>query len=149
MQAPSIPQPAQATPPADYWFMHQGPVTNTPGQATFVDSSVVHPGTDTTSPVVPRAAAPTPEEEALIAEHHADVSMSAAYGHMKVLKTPEQLAEDARAAAAAAKPEVTPEKQAAIMNLANTDGQDVATLARRAHEEIDRADDGTVEIRLH
>lgn len=147
MQA-STPTPQQ--PPANYWFMHQGPTV--PGQSTFVDAPVVTPGSANLSPSVPQAAAPTPEEEAFIAQHRADVGMSAAYGHMKTIKTPEQLAEEAHAAATAAstapKPAVTPEKQAAIMNLARTDDQDVATLARRAREELGNTD-GEVVISLH
>lgn len=141
----------QVDKPIDYWFMH--PVSTVPGQATFVDASVVTPGASSAiAPTVPQAAAPTPEEEALIAKFKAEnSSMSAAYGHMKTIKTPEQLAEEARAAVAAAvavKPQVTPEKQAAIMNLASNDDQDVATIARRAHKEVDHSDDGEVVISL-
>jgi hypothetical protein len=134
-------------PPADYWFMHQGPTV--PGQATFVDASVVSPGADSNAPAIPHAAAPTPEEEALVAKFKSENhSLSAAYGHMKTVKTPEQLAEEARAAAANAKQAVTPEKQAAIMNLASIDDQSVATIARRAHEEVGGSDDEVV-VSLH
>lgn len=147
--APAASRPAAAAqPPADYWFLHQpAPV---PGQATFVDAPVVAPGA--TQPLsAPQAATPTAEEEALVekmkAENH---SQSAAYGHMKVLKTPEELmAEDAaRRAAAAAKPPVTPVKQAAIMNLANNDDLDVATIARQA-QRASEGEDGEVVISLH
>jgi len=151
IQNTSTPQP-QSTPtqpPADYWFMHQGPAPTQPGQQTFIDAPVVHPGSDDSVAPEPHAVAATPEEEALVPKFKSEnSSMTAAYGHMKTIKTPEQLAEEARAAAAAAKPDVTPERQAAIMNLASTDGQDVATLARRAHEEVDRPDDNEVEVKL-
>jgi hypothetical protein len=147
----SVPAPAQsAQKPVDYWFMHQGPVV--PGQATFVDAAVVAPSADNgVAPAVPQAVAPTPEEEALVAKFKSENhSMSAAYGHMKTIKTPEQLAEEAReaAAVAATKPQVTPEKQAAIMNLARNDDQDVATIARRAHQEVDHSDGDEIVVSL-
>lgn len=145
---PATPQPAAAQPPADYWFLHQP--TPVPGQATFVDASVVAPGA--VQPLsAPQAAIPTPEEEALVEKMKAENnSQSAAYGHMKVLKTPEELmAEDAaRRAAAAAKPPVTPVNQAAIMNLASNDDLDVATIARQA-QRASEGDDGEVVISLH
>ncbi|MEJ0072795.1 MAG: PrgI family protein [Candidatus Saccharibacteria bacterium] len=159
LPAPNPVQDAAAGPqqtPADYWFMHQGPTATVPGQATFVDAPVVMPGAPQAQPVLaPQAAVPTPEELALVERLKAENESSmpkAAYGHMKILKTPEQLMAEAaaqRAAAAAVKPQVTPQKQAAIMNLANTDDQDVATLARRASKEVGQADDGEVVISLH
>lgn len=154
MQQPGSPLPAtgrqpSATTPADYWFMN--PAATVPGQATFVDSAVVTPGA--AAPVAaPQAATPTAEEEALVKKFKAEnSSQTVAYGHLKTLKTPEQLmAEDAarRAAAAAAKPAVTPDTQAAIMNLANNDDLDVATIARQAHKQAESGDDGEVVISL-
>lgn len=141
---------AAATPPPDYWFLHQSP-TSVPGQATFVDSSVVMPGAATPPPVAPQAAVPTPEEEALVQKFKTEnSSMSAAYGHLKTLKTPQELMteEAARRAAAAAKPPVTPKDQAAIMNLANNDDLDVATIARQARK-ANEGNDGEVVISLH
>jgi len=141
-----VPQPVQ--PPADYWFMQAStPTVNVPGQATFTDASTV-------TPPVPHAAVPTADEEALVEKlkaENAASSMTAAYGHMKTLKTPEQLAAEARAAAAVAatKPPVTPTNQAAIINLANNDDLDVATIARQAHEQVKRENDGEVIISLH
>lgn len=147
--APAAQPPAAAplqNPPLDYWFMHQAaPV---PGQATFAATPVVAPGARSLPPAAPQAAVPTAEEEALV-EHLKEentASMTAAYGNMKTLKTPEQLmAEDAaRRAAAAAAQQVTPAKQAAIMNLANNDDLDIATIARQAKQD----DDGEVVISL-
>jgi hypothetical protein len=158
--APLAPGPTPAVlqqpqPPADYWFM-QGPTptVNTPGQATFSGSPLVSPTMQPPAdPDIPHAAAPTPEEEALVEKlkaENATSSMTAAYGHMKILKTPEQLAAEARAAAAApVKPPVTPTDQAAIINLANNDDLDVATIARQAHERVSRDSDGEVVISLH
>ena len=141
------PVPQTAQPPADYWFMHQGPTTNVPGQATFVDTSVVMPGAALQPLAAPQAAIPTPEEQALIEKFKSEnASMTAAYGHMKVLKTPEQLAQEARAAAQ--KQVVTPVEQAAIINLASNDDLDIATIAREAHKQVEHDDDTEVVISL-
>ena len=147
MQQPA--QTAAAQPPADYWFMHQ-PAT-VPGQATFVDSSVITPGAQQAPAALPQAATPTAEEQALVEKLKAENnSQSVAYGHLKTLKTPEQLMAEAAAQKAApvpAKPPVTPKDQAAIMNLANNDDLDVATIARQARKQAD-GDEGEVVISL-
>ena len=147
-----VPAPSAATQPADYWFMQQQPAS-VPGQATFANDPVVTPGTQ--QPVAaPSAAMPTAEEEALVAKFKAEnSSQTPAYGHLKTLKTPEQLQAEAAAqqaaaaAAAAAKPPVTPKDQAAIINFANNDDLDVATIARQAHKQAE-GDDGEVVISL-
>lgn len=142
-----------AQPPADYWFMNQAAAASAPGQATFVDASVVAPGAQQLPATTPQAAMPTADEEAMV-EHfkaeHALQTSTAAYGHMKTLKTPEQLAEEAAAARAqaAAKPTVTPQSQAAIINLANNDDLDVATIARQAHKQAGTGNNGEVVISL-
>jgi hypothetical protein len=155
------PQPMQqqhaGTPPPNYWFMQ--PPSTVPGQAQFVDAPMVTPGI--TPPAAPQAAMPTAEEQALVEKFKQENSSQAlAYGHLKTVKTPEQLAveaaqaaqaqaeADARAAvAAAAKPAVTPTTQAAIINLANNDDLDVATIARQANRQVEN-DDGEVVISL-
>jgi hypothetical protein len=147
------PMPKTAQPPADYWFMNgPPPTTNQPGQSVFGGSSLVTPGVSH-SVVGAQAATPTADELALIEklkEENARASMTAAYGHMKTLKTPEQLEEEARIAATSPqKPKVTPTDQAAIINLANNDDLDVATIARQAHEQVSRDNDGEVVISLH
>lgn len=144
-------QPAQ--PPADYWFMNQ-PAASVPGQATFVDAPLVSPGGQ--APLqAPQAALPTPEEEAMVARFKAEnSSQTVAYGHLKTLKTPEELAaEEAQAkiaaaqAAAAAKPAVTPNTQAAIINLAQNNDLNVSTIARQAQKQAE-GEDGEVVISL-
>ena len=142
----AVPQTPPSQPPADYWFMQGStPTVNTPGQSAFVDSPVVTPMGMPLSTAVPQAAAPTAEEEALVAKLKSENnSMSAAYGHMKILKTPEQLAEEARIAAAAAPPPVTPDDQAAIINLANNNDLDVATIARQAKAQVSHDTDEVV-----
>jgi hypothetical protein len=149
----SPPQSQQPQQPANYWFMNQ-PAT-VPGQSQFIDAPVVSPGAQQMPQVVPQPAQPTPEEQAMV-EHfkQENASQTLAYGHLKTVKTPEQLAAEAAqerarlAAEAAAKPKVTPEDQAAIINLANNDDLDVATIARQARREVEE-DDGEVIISLH
>lgn len=154
--AVSVPKPqadAPQQPPADYWFLNQpAPV---PGQATFVDAPVVTPGAQALPGGTPQAAVPTPEEEALVAKFKAEnSSQTPAYGHMKMVRTPQEIAEDearqraaAAKAAVVAKPSVTPKDQAAIINLAQNNDLDVATIARQARKQADD-EDGEVVISL-
>ncbi|HSX30394.1 MAG TPA: PrgI family protein [Candidatus Saccharimonadales bacterium] len=152
--APSTTPPptnAPAGKPADFWFM-QPPASTAPGQATFVDTPVIVPGTQALPVAVPQAATPTAEEQALIEKLKAEnSSQTVAYGHLKTLKTPQQLLaeEAANRAAAATKPVVTPDKQAVIMNLSNNDDLSVAAIARQAHQEVEQGNDGEVVISLH
>jgi hypothetical protein len=153
-QAAAQPQPmaqsasSAATAQPNYWFMQ--PPSTVPGQAQFVDAPVVMPGVQ--APAGPHAAMPTPEEEAMV-QHFKEEnsSQTVAYGHLKTVKTPEQLiaeAAQAKAAAATAKPVVTPEEEAAIINLSNNDDLSVAAIARQAKREVEN-DDGEVVISLH
>jgi hypothetical protein len=168
MQSPTPPAPAptaqfqpapqrtvqpqqQATPPPNYWFMQ--PPATVPGQAQFLDAPVVTPGLQAPA-AAPQAAMPTPEEEALVQKFKQEnSSQTLAYGHLKTVKTPEQLvAEEAQAraraaVAAAAKPVVTPEEQADIINLSNNDDLSVAAIARQINRET-QGDDGEVVISL-
>lgn len=155
---PTMPTPAQGqAQPADYWFMHQpSPVA---GQATFDSSTVVAPGisADAEPAAVPHAAVPTAEELAVVERVKAENrSQAIANDHMKHIKTPEEIAEEERQVAAAKAAEaaekarqaqVTSDSQAAILNLATNDDQDIATLARRARKET-KHDDGEVVISL-
>lgn len=162
--APKQPTASQNTaaktpqPQADYWFMQQQP-TPVAGQATFTTSSVVAPGTAAANEpaTLPQAATPTAEEEAFVAQHAQEATQNdtATYSHLKLVKTPEQLAEEAKLAQQTAaaeavekrKAQVTSDKQAAIMNLANNDDLDIATIARQAHKT--EGNDGEVVISLH
>lgn len=145
----------QQMPPADYWFMQgSAPTVNQPGQVMFADDAIITPGSHSQiGASTPQAATPTADEEALVEKMKTEnehSTMTAAYGHMKTLKTPEQLAAEARAAvkSATTKPPVTPTDQAAIINLANNDDLDVATIARQAHEQVSD-NGGEVVISLH
>lgn len=146
--APPIPIAPQI-PPQDYYFMHQPAAV--PGQAVFQNAAVVPPGADQV-PYGPQAAVPTAEEQALVEKFKQEnASQQIAYGHLKtLLPLSEQAAQPAPAPKAAPiteeppKPDVTPEEQAAKINLANRDDLDVATIQRMADQAADE-----VVISLH
>lgn len=154
--SPSTQAATQTTAPNDYWFMHQ--TASVAGQATF-QSTVLTPGTSTTNEpaLAPQAAAPTPEEAALVSKlKAANSQQSIADDHLKHIRTPEQIAEEERIQAAkrakiaaekAAKAQVTSDRRAAIINLANNDDLNVETLARQAH--VAAQSDEEVVISLH
>lgn len=150
------------------WFM-QGQPAATGGYQTQASDSATSYTTQMLPAYGAQAAIPTPEEEALVpklkAEHN---SQTAAYGHLKTLKTPEQLVEEARSAKTKtqqvvnnkkahkkqasqpkppAEPPVTPQTQAVIMNLAHDNDKDIGTLARQAHQELN--EENEVVISLH
>lgn len=145
---PTLPLVPTAQTPADQWFgAGQTPTVSGLQQPALLDDTTN--GSSGMNYTV--AAVPTAEEEALVDKLRAEnASMSAAYGHLKTLKTPEQLEAEARAAVAAAtaKPSVTPTQQAAIINLANNDDLNVATIARQAYEQVSRHSDGEVVVSL-
>jgi hypothetical protein len=172
-QAPASSGTAPTENPApDYWFLNQP--STVPGQKTTTDDQTTNqttsfPLADPAPIIIPSAATPTEAEEALLASRKLDDGRQAgANSHLKTIKTPEQIAEEAEQAraraardaaesaaaanraaeASAQKAQVTTAKQVAIMNLANTDDQDVATLSRRAKKEIEDNDDGEVVIPL-
>jgi len=140
----------------DYWFVQQ-PATD-PISAAATDAAST--GLYTSMQPVLQAAEPTADDAALL-EHGRDEEnqQNAAYGHLKTLKTPEQLAEDAQNAAAlqreneqlaeataASVAAVTSEKQAAIMNLSRSNDLNIDTLARQAKQTL--SDDNEVVISL-
>lgn len=157
-------QPSNQAPP-DFWFMEQ-PVNSPVAQTTAIGAPPVSQPA-TTSPIIstiPQAADPTADETALLERLKAQESQQvAAYGHLKTLKTPEQLEEEARLAVAAqaeaqaeenrlaaeakaAASAVTAEKQAAIINLSRSNDLSIDTLARQAKQPI--PDDNEVVISL-
>jgi hypothetical protein len=145
--SPIAAAPGSQPAPNNYWFLNQP--TPVPGQATFVDAAVVAPGTAAAAPVIPQAATPTAEEEALVDKFKAaSQQQAAAYGHMKTLQPIDPTAPAPAAPAAAAPSSVTPADQAAIINLAQNDDLDVATIARQARKQ-QADDDGEVVISLH
>jgi hypothetical protein len=145
--AGSVAAPTTSPQAQNYWFLQQPSSLPSSQQPQFIDTQVAAPAQQPLA--VPQAANPTLEEEAMVQKFKQEnASQTIAYGHLKTIKTPEQLAAEAAQARAAqaAKPTVTPEDRAAIINLASNDDLDVATIARQANKEV--ADDGEVVISL-
>lgn len=131
---------------AGYWFMPQ--TSTQPQNGAMPMPGIISSMDDQFSVAVPQAAVPTPDEQALL-EHikHENAAQEVSYSHLKILKTPEQLAEEARIEAAKAAEEkakaaVTSEKQAAIINLARSNDLNISTLKREA----DRVDNSNNEV---
>ncbi|PID30839.1 hypothetical protein CSA80_03690 [Candidatus Saccharibacteria bacterium] len=154
------PQQTPSAAPNDYWFMHQPQPA--PNEATFANSTVVAPGSTAATETlpIPQAATPTAEEKALVEKLKAESSnQTIANDHLKHIKTPDEIAADARAAAQQraaeqaaqqaekAKAQMTSERQAAIIkSLASNDDLDLATIARQVHK--DETDNSEVVIPL-
>lgn len=151
MQQPApenTPPSGQRQQTSDYWFVQPQATTAPASQTNFSTPVTLNAGAQAS--IVPQAATPTIEEEMLVQKlEKENAQKSIAYEHLKTVKTPEQLRDDA-AAKAAAQPDpiVTPQAQAAIINLANNDDLDVATIARQAHKETEQHDNDEVVISL-
>lgn len=142
-QPAGAPQPStQAQPPGDYWFLNQPAASNPidPTNVTFANPTLVQPGA--TQPVAPVAATPTPSEEAF-AEQLLEQQTSEQHEQTMHLKTINPVGAQP---VAGATPPVTAPSDAAILNLANNDDLDVATLARQAKKarDQDKPDDEVV-----
>lgn len=145
VQAPTVPQPAAPT-QSQPWFIP------TPSQTS------TQPTTSPFSLGAVSAAEPTDAEESIIENvlRENAAGQAATESHLKTLKTPEQLADDARAAAAAAvaaqeadkaKAAMTAEKQAAIINLAQRNDLNVATLQRQADKTLEETNEVVIPLR--
>ncbi len=154
--APTFPSaatpPMQSTgqAPLDFWFTQQ-PAT-TPDPMTTSDPAAADPIFGTPQPVstIPQAADPTAEESEWLSHLKAQENQqNATYDHLKTLKTPEQLEEEARAQAEAqaAAAAVTSEKQAAIMNLSRSNDLNIDTLARQAKQTLPDDDEVVITLR--
>ncbi|MDB5186488.1 MAG: uncharacterized protein JWL85_1011 [Candidatus Saccharibacteria bacterium] len=143
--------PPSKQPQADYWFMNQQQAQppTTPGYATFDNSSLVQPGLPQTNPIV--AADPTADEQALAKElrEHAK-SVTPNFGHMRVLQPlSEQTADTAQTTSPPNNnTSVTAQPDPAILELANNDDLNVATLARQANKKREQPPEDEVIISL-
>lgn len=153
-----------ATP--DYWFMNQpaaGQQAATPqGYATFQQSQVVAPGSD--DGTTQTSATPTADEEAIIKKIESEKASEHAFNsHLKTIQPLGAQGQPAKSAQLS-EPSILPPVAAisstkplppasgttsnpAILNLANNDDLNVATIARQA-KRISEADDEVV-ISLH
>jgi hypothetical protein len=163
------PNGSGTNPPADYWFLNANAGATPPagpGQATF-PSHVVTPD----EPAGPaQTSTPSPsqadlDEQALLEKLHAEKQKSQTlkrnYGHLRVIKPLAEQQAEAKAAAeeaakkAAAKAAAaaqTPKTNPAILELANNDDLNVATIARQANKKAKgkkRPPDDEVVIKLH
>lgn len=131
--AQKIQQAAQnpATPP-NYWFLHENtgaPVQ--PGYQTFHDSSVVAPGAPqyANNTYLDDAAPVLPDEQALLAKIHADKQKpDPTRYHMRVIKPPGEQKPPPPVTS------VTAHSDPAILELANNNDLNVATVARQANK---------------
>ena len=168
---PAATPPQQTvTTPNDYWFLNQPASAQppVPGQSSFGNGAVATPATTsqsqnmfsgtTTPAALPTATEPTDEEAAIIASHKPpDVATNSVNSHLKTIKTPQQLADEALQARAEAAREaaeksaqqnqqahMTTDRQADIMNLANNDDLNISTIARQASKHGDHDNDEVV-----
>jgi hypothetical protein len=122
--------------PADYWFLN-GPVNPAaqaaPGYAAFDTPPVVLPGQSYDQNAKPSTPAPTADERAVLEKIKAEKAKpNPAYGHLRTIqplsaqKESEKKKQD--------QPEVTATPNPAIIELANNDDLNVATIARQANK---------------
>ncbi len=168
------PAPA-AGKPADYWFLNQpAQPANIPNNMVTFNTQVVTPGAADDSSSVPASATDEASIMADLEAHKQQASEGAYYGHMHTIRPLSEQAEEpphgvpkppasaqpaaANAPAAAPQPQptapapqsasapVTPAGRAAILQLANNDDLNVATIAREAERS---APQNEVVIKLH
>lgn len=141
---PASPGPGQATaPPPDYWFLSQNQSATPPAGFATIDSRVVAPGQANTN----SSKRTTPDEEALLQQLHAKENANKGnnptYGHMRTLQplsaqdgesnyVPANQAATSGAQTPAPQPAAAPDP--AIVELANNDDLNVATIARQAEK---------------
>lgn len=169
-------QPAQPRPPANnYWFLNQpAQAASVPSDMVTFNTQVVTPGMEENDVPVGAPANPTLDEENLVHAldaKHEDPAIASYYGHLHTIQPlsaatppapsqPQPVAAPpspqpagvttttpAAPPAAAPEPQVTPAQQAAILQLANNDDLNVATIAREAKRSGPQDDE--VVIKLH
>ena len=152
MQAARTPSTQQA--PLDPWFMHQpDPSKVAPGQAMFTQQTVAPvtntaQATDSYLQEKPEASS-SAEEQALLAKIKEDKAHEPyGWAHHKTIKTPEELAQEAaeqtKQAATKQAQAVTPPKDPAIVDLANTNDLSVESVAHLANRKPQNNDNEVV-----
>jgi hypothetical protein len=134
-----------STTPADYWFLQPpAAASQTASQTTFPQASVILPGAQDQPAAAPQRA--TSDEQALLAHLKADTnSLHISNSHLKTIKPLDDTQPAAAHTAsvpvvpppAPAPPPVTATPDPAILNLANNNDLNVATLAREAQKAKD------------
>lgn len=141
MSAPDQPVvPQTARPSADYWFLNQQAQPNAPAtdssNVVFANPALVQPGSD--QPAIPVAATPTASEaalgERLLEEHLANQQQQNT--HLRTINPVGQQQQNTplMQPKTPTNTPVTAQTDAAILDLANNNDLDVATLARQAEK---------------
>lgn len=156
--APAAANQSQLAP--DYWFLHEqnGPVASQAAAdaVVFANPQVVQPGSQGIGPV---AAVPTPSEEALAHELHEQAAHKRPVptmhlrtinplGSAPISDAPMVAPIDAADSTPQPTPAMTAASDAAILNLANNNDLDVATIARQAERARHPDSDDEVVISL-
>lgn len=158
MKSAATGAPATAAQP-NYWFMNSTPQVAAPGTAAFANPAVVAPGTDTSATTPPLS---KEEEQKLLSQiHPEDNKPRAAYGHMRVIEPASQKKKTAQHTTTDQQPKNTQAQppntdgstspkaaDPAILELANRNDLNVATIARQAEKAKKRDDDNEVVISL-
>ncbi|MBI3624299.1 PrgI family protein [Candidatus Saccharibacteria bacterium] len=124
--------------PADYWFVHEDPSLSTPGAATFSGSPIFTPGTvPTTSTSIP----PTVEEAAVLDKIHRQASLpDPSNYHQRTVQPPSAKTTASNRPKATKKGQESTQSTSssppdpAILELANNDDLNVATIARQVNQ---------------
>mgnify|MGYP000185604955 CR=1 FL=1 len=139
MQQAAQGQPATQGARPDYWFMNNTPTVTEPGKAAFNPAPVIAPGTQ--SPQSTKLS--KEEEEALLSKIHPQEKAHVAQGHMKVIEpdSAKKKAKPTEKANTEKSPAVNREEPTspkvadpAILELANRNDLNVATIARQAEK---------------
>lgn len=153
------PGPASQQPSSQPGAGFMGTAGAMPQPASFPGSNLVTPQLPPAQQQPaqrPQSSRPLSEEE-LLEKIHAEKEKPKNYGHMRVIKPIEEQEAETKAKAAqaaqqpAAPPPVTPPPDPAILELANNDDLNVATIAREAHKQTKgkQLPDDEVVISLH
>lgn len=188
--APPTPQPplqqfnqnAAPTPQPDYWFLNQPQANSTPpeGYNTFATPAAVTPNPQqntpavAAAPIIPIAATPTAEEQALIARiEEENARANPMHSHLKTIQplsavnqmAPPQTTQPTQSSTPqpptnqnpsstvptgtnSPEPPMTPSPDPDIINLASNDDLDIATIARQVNKKPKQKPDEVV-ITLH
>ncbi len=151
-------QPASGTSngsatPANYWFMNGAGVQAAPGSVAFTNPAVITPGTTSNSFSTTSS---TAEEAALLEKIHNEAQEPDPTNyHMRTvepvspgLQTKRQQKNDASKTSNKAQPTSTPTPDPAILDLANNDDLNVATIARQADKALNQLPDDEVVVSL-
>ena len=144
--------------PANYWFMNSAPQPTAPGTAAFASPSVIAPGaTDYTQPKVAAPPITAADEQALLKKiHEQEDDPDPTNYHLRVVEPVSSSLRSkhhhkpSKNETAKGQSSSTPTSDPAILNLANNDDLNVATIARQADKMRDaEPPQDEVVVKLH